>query len=788
MATTEKQGLIIRTKNFFLDTLSGNFDETVKFRRRLQASIKFVIAAVRKFLDDEVLLRSASISYAIVVSFVPTLVVVMMLGSRFINLDAYFEKASDFARLSGIQINLEPYFNVIREFLKNAGAIGGIGFLVLLFSATSVLRNVEDSINKIWRVNRTRPMVQKIAGFLMVMVFGPVVLALGISYAQWMLGQFASPNLKQVRVIQDSVQILGDKRVVLVQNEKGKPFREKNVLKQVDYASENESLVYEPDKNTFVSPDRSDIYGNAPHATKSVLKNAVFMDYARTANREILITDNGIILTSRDNGGTFFVKRYYTEIEDRVHEVTFQRMQFMTEKQGLIIGGDGLILRTGDGGDTWQPVHQPGVISNLRQIARVKSGVWAVLGEEGVALITEDAGQSFREFSSLKRALRNPKASFTGLAMIEQNGYIVGEAGLLLMTRNGGETWRSFPMAENMFFQDVAVAPDGTAVAVGYEGLIRYSRFLSDGTVQWQEAKSRADVDLHAVRFYPKENRFIIVGDHYQMMTYQIDEKSVDGTKDFKTIQKAPFWRRLISAIGNVLIPFLVIFILFFLLYKVIPYTQVNAKSAAIGATFTSISWVIFLILYKYYVTNFSKGTAALYGTLALIPITLLLLYVSSLIVLFGAEIAFFVQYPQLFRMSKKSTFEERQKRQLWYAMNLLYRLAQSFNTGKQDCTTDKMIKYCNGDQEEFNFIIERLKNRGYVTQTDDQTWLLAMNPDLIQIGTLLEDLDPSDYSIPDYSAKNAFMRSVKGYFDELADKRSKVFRKVSLSELMQAK
>ena len=149
MATTEKQGLIIRTKNFFLDTLSGNFDETVKFRRRLQASIKFVIAAVRKFLDDEVLLRSASISYAIVVSFVPTLVVVMMLGSRFINLDAYFEKASDFARLSGIQINLEPYFNVIREFLKNAGAIGGIGFLVLLFSATSVLRNVEDSINKI---------------------------------------------------------------------------------------------------------------------------------------------------------------------------------------------------------------------------------------------------------------------------------------------------------------------------------------------------------------------------------------------------------------------------------------------------------------------------------------------------------------------------------------------------------------------------------------------------------------------------------------------------------------
>jgi len=81
-----------------------------------------------------------------------------------------------------------------------------------------------------------------------------------------------------------------------------------------------------------------------------------------------------------------------------------------------------------------------------------------------------------------------------------------------------------------------------------------------------------------------------------------------------------------------------------------------------------------------------------------------------------------------------------------------------------------------------------RLRERGYVTQTDEHTWLLATNPDLIDISVLVEDLDPSDYSIPEYSAKNPYMRTVKGYFDQMSASRSKVFRKVSLSDLIAEK
>ncbi|MBX3722528.1 MAG: YihY/virulence factor BrkB family protein [Turneriella sp.] len=788
MAKAKKPGIVGRTKDFILDTLSGDFDETVKFRKRLQTSIRFGIAAVNKFFDDDVLARAASISYAIVVSFVPTLVVVMMLGSRFINIEEYFEQLHNMVRMSGMQFDVQPYFNVIRDLLKNAGAIGGIGLLVLMFSATSVLRTTEESINRIWRVDRRRPIVQKIAGFMMVTIFGPILLGVGISSAQWVVRQFASPNINQVKVVGDTIQLLGDQHLFLVQNEKGKPFREKNILKLTDFTTENDAIVYDAESNKILPADTKEMYDQAPRATRKVLRDSVFSDYAKIGSREFITTENGILASSKDNGETYHLRKFYKTKGDFVQEVTFNRIQFINDKQGIIIGDDGLILRTRNGGNSWQPAYQPGVTGKLIEFAPIRPGSFVILGEENTALITEDAGETFKPYTELLQAVGTRKVTFKGLAIADRAGYVVGEEGVLLVTRDRGQTWKPMHMLPSMFFEDVAVAPDGTAVAVGYDGLIRYSEFLPDGSIQWHQGKSDSGVNFHAVRYYAKENRFVIGGDYYHLLAHQVTaDKHPDG-REFSIIQKAPFWRRLVSALGNVLIPFFVIFILFFLVYKIIPYTNVGFKAATVGAAVTSISWVIFLLLYKYYVLNFSKGTAALYGTLALVPLSLLLLYVSALIVLIGAEIAFFVQYPQLFRMDHQSTMAERQKRQLWYGLSLLHKLTDSFNKGKNDCSTDALISHCNGDQEEFKFITDRLIEKGYITQTDNHMWLLTMNPDLIQVGELVAALDPSDYSIPQYDARNPFMRSVRGYLDDLAATRGKVFKKVRFSDLMGGK
>ena len=179
-ASSPKMNKLKALLDFFL---SDHLQVQSTVQGKLRNAVRNVIASAQKFTQDEALLRAASISYSLIVSFVPTLVVVLLVGARVINTDEYFSLAKEFARKNSIPIDLDPYINIIKELLKNSAAIGGVGFLILLFSATSVLRNIEVSLNSIFKVKRKRPLVQKISGFLLVLIFGPVLLTVGIGSA-----------------------------------------------------------------------------------------------------------------------------------------------------------------------------------------------------------------------------------------------------------------------------------------------------------------------------------------------------------------------------------------------------------------------------------------------------------------------------------------------------------------------------------------------------------------------------------------------------------------------------
>jgi len=88
------------------------------------------------------------------------------------------------------------------------------------------------------------------------------------------------------------------------------------------------------------------------------------------------------------------------------------------------------------------------------------------------------------------------------------------------------------------------------------------------------------------------------------------------------------------------LTPYVLIWIVFTLLYMVMPNTNVKVGSALIGAI---IAGSVFIILQWVYI-NFQVGVSrynAIYGSFAALPLLLLWMRISWLIVLFGAEISY---------------------------------------------------------------------------------------------------------------------------------------------------
>ena len=91
------------------------------------------------------------------------------------------------------------------------------------------------------------------------------------------------------------------------------------------------------------------------------------------------------------------------------------------------------------------------------------------------------------------------------------------------------------------------------------------------------------------------------------------------------------------------ILPYLLILSIFFLMFLIIPSTRVRPKYAIISAFFSSALFESVKIGFEYW-TIHSVRTSLIYGSLALIPIFLVSLYMFWLIVLIGVQLTYFLQ------------------------------------------------------------------------------------------------------------------------------------------------
>jgi len=87
-------------------------------------------------------------------------------------------------------------------------------------------------------------------------------------------------------------------------------------------------------------------------------------------------------------------------------------------------------------------------------------------------------------------------------------------------------------------------------------------------------------------------------------------------------------------------LPYAVIWIVFTFIYKFMPNTKVQLKSALIAGIIAGTSYQVVQIIYIYFQVTVSKY-GAIYGSFAALPLFLIWLQLSWLIVLFGAEVSF---------------------------------------------------------------------------------------------------------------------------------------------------
>jgi membrane protein len=100
-----------------------------------------------------------------------------------------------------------------------------------------------------------------------------------------------------------------------------------------------------------------------------------------------------------------------------------------------------------------------------------------------------------------------------------------------------------------------------------------------------------------------------------------------------------------IQVIGR-LTPYLLVISAFTFIYLFIPNTQVSLVPALIGGIVGGIAWQTAGWLFALFVAT-SGSYAAIYSSFAVLVLFMIWLYVSWLVLLFGASVAFYVQHPE---------------------------------------------------------------------------------------------------------------------------------------------
>lgn len=193
----------------------------------------------------------------------------------------------------------------------------------------------------------------------------------------------------------------------------------------------------------------------------------------------------------------------------------------------------------------------------------------------------------------------------------------------------------------------------------------------------------------------------------------------------------------LMVALTN-LLPFLFMCMLFTFIYKFVPNTPVKISSAFVGGLTAGICWQVAGMVFATFVAS-SGRYSAIYSSFAVLILFLIWLYVGWLIVLAGAQVAYYHQHPSayLLHLSRKHQtplFRE------YLTLALLGHITRRFLAGKTPLKEEQLARVQRVPLTLVGSLINDLVHANMLVRTESPKGvLLARPPETIEVADVLK-------------------------------------------------
>jgi membrane protein len=166
--------------------------------------LRIILLASRGFVRDNCQKTASVLTYYSLLNLVPVVAVAFAMAKGF-GLEKLIEKQIlQMAEKANWQADITNQIISFSHNLLNqakGGLIAGVGIVLLFWTVISIMGKIEESLNEIWEIKKSRTLIRKFSDYITMMVLGPVLLIISSS-ATILLAS-------QVKVIVNKIAVLG---------------------------------------------------------------------------------------------------------------------------------------------------------------------------------------------------------------------------------------------------------------------------------------------------------------------------------------------------------------------------------------------------------------------------------------------------------------------------------------------------------------------------------------------------------------------------------------------------
>jgi membrane protein len=147
---------------------------------------RFILFLSSRLREDRMVVTAGALSYTTLLALVPLFAVLFSIVAAFPVFEAAVGQMRMFIFDNFVPASGEQVQQYLEEFVAQVNQLTGIGVAFLVVTALLLMDTIDKAMNRIWYVDKRRPLLIKFAVYWAVLTLGPMLIAVSIVMTTWL--------------------------------------------------------------------------------------------------------------------------------------------------------------------------------------------------------------------------------------------------------------------------------------------------------------------------------------------------------------------------------------------------------------------------------------------------------------------------------------------------------------------------------------------------------------------------------------------------------------------------